>query len=274
MLHDFYSIKHHYISQIKTSMFKLFNNLIFRFCIGILLTIQAVSAQQAIGYIRYKSYLGSKFDLESLYFNNHASLSISGAKKPSDDTPEEESTTKVSINFGREEGERYLKNISEKRLTMKITLPGSRNQAAYIEDSLEVIPWKLGESQKMCGSLLCLNATGTFKGRNYEAWFAPDIPVSTGPWKLWGLPGAILEAQDDTGEVKFLFEVIEMPPKSNQEITLPYTPDAKRMTYNQYKMQIKLLSDRIQQFLINKIQEGGGNIVSASTNFFTIEKDF
>lgn len=255
-------------------MLKHFNSLAFAAYIGVLFTIQAVSAQQAIGYIRYKNYLGSKLDMESLYFNNHASLSISGAQKPSQSLQEGGNIFGASITLGREEGERYLTNISEKRLIMKITLPDSRNQAAYIEDSLEVISWKLGESQKMCGSLLCLNATGTFKGRNYEAWFAPDIPVGIGPWKLWGLPGAILEAQDDTGEVKFLFEVIEMPPKSNEEITLPYTPDAKRMTYNQYKMQIKLVSDRIKQLLINKIQEGGGTVVSTSTSFFMIEKDF
>ena len=42
----------------------------------------------------------------------------------------------------------------------------------------------------------CQKATCHFRGRNYVAWFAPDIPVRQGPWKLGGLPGLILKAHD------------------------------------------------------------------------------
>ena len=42
----------------------------------------------------------------------------------------------------------------------------------------------------------CQLAKANFKGRTWFAWYAEDIPVSEGPWKLHGLPGLILRAYD------------------------------------------------------------------------------
>ncbi|MDR1091417.1 MAG: GLPGLI family protein [Prevotella sp.] len=53
---------------------------------------------------------------------------------------------------------------------------------------------------------LCQKATATFRGRSYEAWFTPEIPVNDGPWKLYGLPGLILKASD--AENLFSFGII------------------------------------------------------------------
>lgn len=46
-------------------------------------------------------------------------------------------------------------------------------------------------------------ATTVFRGRTYEAWFTPDIPVSDGPWKFSGLPGLILEVHDSKNHYVF-----------------------------------------------------------------------
>ena len=46
-------------------------------------------------------------------------------------------------------------------------------------------------------------ATADFRGRRWTAWFATDIPVSDGPWKLGGLPGLILEAYDKGHQYTF-----------------------------------------------------------------------
>jgi GLPGLI family protein len=50
----------------------------------------------------------------------------------------------------------------------------------------------------------CRMAVTNFKGRTWKAWFTEDIPFSLGPWKLTGLPGLILKAEDADGQFSFM----------------------------------------------------------------------
>ena len=49
----------------------------------------------------------------------------------------------------------------------------------------------------------CQLAKTNFKGRTWYAWFAEDIPLPEGPWKLIGLPGLTLKAYDENKEYSF-----------------------------------------------------------------------
>lgn len=66
--------------------------------------------------------------------------------------------------------------------------------------------WNITSDTLTVLGYLCQKATTTFRGRSYEVWFAPEIPVNDGPWKLYGLPGLILKATD--AENLFSFEII------------------------------------------------------------------
>jgi GLPGLI family protein len=68
-----------------------------------------------------------------------------------------------------------------------------RSEFGTIEDSLSLMSWQLDKTQKVILGYSCKKATCTFRGRNYEAFYAEKIPISNGPFKFGGLPGLILE---------------------------------------------------------------------------------
>ena len=86
------------------------------------------------------------------------------------------------------------KNYPEGRMTVT---DGLILQDYRYVDSLHTQTWTMGDSTREVLGYTCQQATSDFRGRRWTAWFATDIPVSNGPWKLGGLPGLILEAYDE-----------------------------------------------------------------------------
>lgn len=86
----------------------------------------------------------------------------------------------------------------------------------------EVLPqtWEFLPDTLTVLGYACQKAVTTFRGRKYEVWFTPEIPINEGPWKLYGLPGLILKADADNG--LFLFEAIGL---ENLEKKVPITMD-------------------------------------------------
>lgn len=74
----------------------------------------------------------------------------------------------------------------------------------YSEEPVEEIDWTITDLTKTVIGYECIMAVADFRGRKWIAWFAPDIPVINGPWKLGGLPGLILEASTDNGQYSFI----------------------------------------------------------------------
>jgi GLPGLI family protein len=103
-------------------------------------------------------------------------------------------------------GLQYYQFPAKKKLTRKEQL---FMNSYLIEESLPVIAWTISSDTASFGGLFCQKATAHFKGRDYTAWFCPDMPFHAGPWKLNGLPGVILDAYDAKKEVVFQFDGIE-----------------------------------------------------------------
>ncbi len=97
---------------------------------------------------------------------------------------------------------------------------GGRPQPTYLQVT-EIIPpqeWTITEDTLTVLGYACQKATAAFRGRNYSAWFTLDIPVGEGPWKLFGLPGMILKAED-TGRI-FRFQAIGITQSTGENIQM------------------------------------------------------
>lgn len=70
-------------------------------------------------------------------------------------------------------------------------------------DNFPPIKWQIEKESKNILNFQCTKATGNFRGRNYTVWFTSEISAPYGPWKLGGLPGLILEAEDDGKMFKY-----------------------------------------------------------------------
>lgn len=106
--------------------------------------------------------------------------------------------------------------------------------------------WTLAEGQDTVLSHVCSKAMVHYAGRDYVAWYVPDIPISAGPWKLYGLPGLILKAEDSEG--CFRFEAIAIETLERACITMDDNiPEVKVDIFN--KMADKVRSEIEGNFL-------------------------
>jgi GLPGLI family protein len=73
------------------------------------------------------------------------------------------------------------------------------------QDSINhLFDWQLVEGDSIVCGYPCHKAQTTFRGRTWTAWYTLDLSYNDGPWKLCGLPGLILYAQDSTRQ--FIFD--------------------------------------------------------------------
>lgn len=77
--------------------------------------------------------------------------------------------------------------------------------------------WELHDETQTILEHRCQKATCHWRGRDYVAWFAPDIPVKRGPWRFNGLPGLILKLYDTNHF--YTFEAVSLK-KTHEPIML------------------------------------------------------
>ena len=72
-----------------------------------------------------------------------------------------------------------------------------KNDVYFIYDKDVPKPqWKIFEDDtKKIAGFVCTKAISNFRGSEITAYFAKELPYSSGPFKFYGLPGLILEAK-------------------------------------------------------------------------------
>lgn len=63
--------------------------------------------------------------------------------------------------------------------------------------------WQLVNNDSVIAGYTCKMATCHYGGRNYTAWYTEEIPIPTGPYKFFGLPGFIVAIEDNTRQIQF-----------------------------------------------------------------------
>ena len=63
-------------------------------------------------------------------------------------------------------------------------------------EPLAKIDWEITEETQTLNNLICRQAIGKLYGKEWTVWFTEEIPSTAGPWKLRGLPGIIVKAED------------------------------------------------------------------------------
>lgn len=83
------------------------------------------------------------------------------------------------------------------RLDLKSRDVRSLKGSLLVQETLPVQQWKMLPDEKVVMGYKCKKATCSFRGRDWTAWYCPEIKIPYGPWKLNGLPGLILVAEDE-----------------------------------------------------------------------------
>lgn len=101
----------------------------------------------------------------------------------------------------------YYKNYPAVGKSLQLETVGRENYQCT--ETVEIPDWQVvPDSTADIMGCHCQLAKTNFKGRTWYAWYAEDIPMQEGPWKLCGLPGLILKAYDEGKE--YVFTVIGM----------------------------------------------------------------
>ena len=108
------------------------------------------------------------------------------------------------------------------------------SKRAYMKVTENIAPqdWQISTDTATVLGYLCTKATTTFRGRDYVAWFTQEIPINEGPWKLHGLPGLILKAEDTAG--LFRFEAIGLTQPNDKVIPAPADGNITDASLKQY----------------------------------------
>ena len=111
-----------------------------------------------------------------------------------------------------------LKEIKSDRLFYIHQIASDR---FYFGQDKNIFNWQIETETKEIKGYKVQKAITNFAGRDYVAWFTPDVPISDGPYKFNGLPGLILEIKDSQGYWEFEFVGLEkLSPKINYLVDL------------------------------------------------------
>lgn len=135
------------------------------------------------------------------------------------------------MRFRRPQGEHYYNQTTSQRILAQEFM-GKRY---LIEDSIKILPWKIGSEVKTIKGYECRQATYNDEERkqNIVAWYTDKIRPFTGPENFNSLPGAVIQVDINDGERIITMETIEARPLKKNELKAP--SGGQRTTEKQFR---------------------------------------
>jgi GLPGLI family protein len=177
------------------------------------------------------------------------------------------------INIKREAndsiGRLYYQSIEKKQLVFRdFILIDNVFKPVIVEEDIPAFNWQFTNETKNIGKFSCNLAKSNFRGRNYNVWYTMDIPTSFGPWKFYGLPGLIVEANSDDNSVSFILKKVITVDKT--KIDIPSQGD--KITFKEY---VEFKNNVVEEFVKNlKAKLPRGAVVNFKSVDHNLEKSF
>ncbi len=154
---------------------------------------------------------------------------------------------------------KIFKSYQDKELILAEIITVDKWKYKYKQD-LKTIDWEIQPENKEILGFSVQKATGSFAGRNYVAWFAPELPFLDGPYKFSGLPGLILEISDLNNHYHFSLTAF-------QELANPVD---KLLNFDNYKA---VSQKELDQFRDDYDRDPIGTMQKAGIKFGWSEED-
>lgn len=131
--------------------------------------------------------------------------------------------------------------------------------------------WTLEEDTASFLGHSCQKATCRWRGRDYVAWFAPDIPIRRGPWKFGGLPGLIMKIHDV--DSLYVFEAVAIEKGNFPIYQYPKEEFMKSTRSHTWKLQIAYNRNYLKTAGIRSFNEDGtiGDLKSSPHDYDPME---
>jgi GLPGLI family protein len=117
------------------------------------------------------------------------------------------------------------------------------------EAAMQASNWELMEDSTILGFKV-IAAKGFFFGREWKAWFCPEIPVSDGPYKFSGLPGLIFRVGSNDNH--FIIEIAGIEKAGNDRTTFNLPP-FEQVSSAKFKERIKYLQENPLAFVEGRV---------------------
>lgn len=207
------------------------------------------------GHITYKYQKPSaklKFQKAILEFDKDESVFIYGStdliEQKESGVKRDGIRAKANLNASDSIGFQVYRDFSNEVMVNRYPKTAKMFDAFVYNDNWISINWRVKNKFKKIGKFKAQKAVGEFRGRVYTAWFTEEIPLPCGPWKLFGLPGLILEAEDSEKMFKVKFVSIKYPcDDCESDISKPTAEEEK--TLKEYVD----FSDNFHDYVFKKI---------------------